>query len=163
MYPPPPSPKVFINCYMHMLIPVHTLASFPLFCFTLIAGREGELDLFLKYPRLFTLQHRTKPSWQQTKPSFRLLSEPPSSSLPAPTTAQPTVTSGNGNGGTFSLAKGAAAPPPTLPTPATGIIMKEGPCSQLKCHIFYFYFLWCYSEGLKASPESLLGPILLPS
>ena len=130
----------------------------PPFCVTLIAGGEGELDLFLKYRHLFTLQHRTKPSWQQTKPSFRLLSEPPSSSLPVPTTAQPTVTSGNG--GTFSLAKGVAAPPPTLPTPATGIIMKGGPLLTAEVS---FLFLWCYSEGLKASPESLLGPFLLPS
>ena len=65
------------------------------------------------------MQHRTKPSWQQTKPSFRLLSEPPS--YPPP--AQPTTTSGNGNGVGPSLARGAGPPPltgSTLPPPATG-------------------------------------------
>ena len=129
---------------MHIgLLPVHMLAtSLKLFRHLQLLITRGERELLISEYHLFTLQHRTKPSWQQTKPSFRLLSEPPSSSLPAPTTTQPTVTS--------------AAPPPTLPTPATGILLRKDMCSQLKCHTFYLVL----QQGAQSVPE--VDPGILP-
>jgi len=37
------------------------------------------------------MQHRTKPSWQQTKPTFKLISQPPDSSRPEPPLGGPSL------------------------------------------------------------------------